>query len=74
MKSLKESLLNGQENYLFEKNDDAAEAAAQEYINANYEVFGELTFETTNGVCVVNCDDDVEVKNKKIEKLADGFV
>lgn len=74
MKSLKESLLNSQENtQLFEKNVGAIEPAVEEYINANYDISGELTFEQNNGVYIVNCDDDVEVKNKNIDKLTDGF-
>lgn len=46
----------------------------KDYINNNYNISGNLTFEHVNGVCVVNCDGDVEVKNQKIEKLTDGFV
>ena len=68
MKSLKEALLNRPENI------DVAEMVAEEYIKANYTVEGKLTFETVNGVCIVNCDGDVGVKNIKIEKLTDGFV
>ncbi len=45
-----------------------------DYINANYLIDGELTFETINGVYVVNCDDSVLVKNQKIEKFTNGFV
>ena len=67
MKSLKEALTNSQ------KNIDSIRTTVEEYINNNYEVFGELTYEFVNGTYVVNCDDDVEVKNKKIEKLTDGF-
>ena len=44
-----------------------------DYINTNYKVKGKLTFENIDGVCIVNCDGDVEVKNKKIKKLTDGF-
>ena len=40
----------------------------------NYDIRGKLTFENINGVCVANCGGDVEVKNKDIEKLTDGFV
>ena len=71
MKSLKEALLNRP------KNIDVArmtQTAAEEYINANYNHSGELTFENVNGVCIVNCDSDVAVKNRKIIKLTDGFV
>lgn len=46
----------------------------KDYINNNYNISGNLTFEHVNGICVVNCDGDVEVKNQKIEKLTDGFV
>lgn len=67
MKSLKEALLNRP------KNIDVARMVAEEYINANYNIKGKLSFENVNGVCVVNCDGDVKVKNLKIEKLTDGF-
>ncbi len=68
MKSLKELLLEKLEN------TNADQIAVEEYINANYRIDGKLTFVQTNGVCVVNCDGDVFVKNKDIEKLTDGFV
>ena len=48
-------------------------AAAEAYINANYDVYGKLAYENVNGTCIVNCGGDVEVKNKKIGKLTDGF-
>ena len=65
MKSLKEALLNRP------KNIDVARMAAEEYINANYKIKGNLTFETVSGVCVVSCDGDVDVKYEKIKKLND---
>ena len=68
MKSLKQLILEELEN------TNAIQIEAEEYINANYEIDGELTFENVDGICVVNCDGDVEVKNKDIEKLTDGFV
>ena len=68
MKSLKEALLNRK------KNIDVARLAAEEYINTNYIIKGKLTFETVNGIYIANCDGHVEVKNKKIVKLTDGFV
>lgn len=46
----------------------------KDYINNNYNISGNLTFENINEIYVVNCDGDVEVKNKKIVKLTDGFV
>ena len=67
MRSLKEVLLEKLEN------TNAARTAVEEYINANYDVKGILTFENVNGVCIVNCNGNVKVKNKKIEKLTDGF-
>ena len=63
MKSLKEALLNRP------KNIDVTRMVAEEYINANYNHSSELTFENVNGVCIVNCDGSVYVKNKNIEKL-----
>lgn len=68
MKSLKELILEELGN------TNAIQIEAEEYINDNYDIRGRLTFEIVNGVCVVNCDGDVEVKNKDIEKLTDGFV
>ena len=68
MKSLREALLNRP------KNIDVASTTAEEYINANYTVKGNLTFENVRGVCIANCDGHAEVKNKKIVKLTDGFV
>ena len=70
MKSLKCYLIEDLNEF---KNTDAAQLAAKEYINANYEIEGRLTFKDANGVCVVNCDGNVTVKNKEIEKLTDGF-
>ena len=67
MKSLREALLNRP------KNIDVTSIAAEEYINTNYIIKGKLTFETVNGVYIVNCDGHVEVKNKKIKKLTEGF-
>ena len=67
MKTLKEALLNRK------KNIDVARLAAEEYINANYIIKGKLTFETVNGTYIANCDGHVEVKNKKIVKLTEGF-
>ena len=63
MKSLKEL-----------ENTNISQMTVEKYINDNYEVFGKLTFENVNGVCVVNCDGDVIVINEKIEKLTEGFV
>lgn len=68
MKSLKESLLNRP------KNIDVVSIAAEEYINANYNIEGKLTFETVNGIYIVNCDGSVAIKNEAIEKLTDVFV
>ena len=48
--------------------------AAKAYINANYNIEGKLTFETVNGICTANCNGAVMIKNKKIEKLTDGFM
>ena len=48
------------------KTIDVARMVAEEYINANYTVYGNLTFENVNGVCVVNCDSDVSIKYKRI--------
>ena len=56
------------------KNIDVARMVIEEYINANYIVNGKLTFENINGTHIVNCSGTVKVKNKKIEKLTDGFV
>ena len=70
MKSLKEALLNRPKNVDVTR---MAQTVAEEYINANYNHSGELTFENVNGVCIVNCDGEVYVKNDKIEKLTDGF-
>lgn len=68
MRSLKEALLNRS------KNIDVVSIAAEEYINVNYEIDGELTFENVDGTCVVNCDGNVYIKYRKVEKLTDGFV
>ena len=67
MKSLKDFILEGRG-----KTNDV-QIAVEEYINTNYTVEGELTYENINGICVVNSDDNVSVKNKKIAKLTDGF-
>ena len=67
MKSLREALLNRP------KNLDVANIAAEEYINTNYIIKGKLTFENVNGTYIANCDGHVEVKNKKIVKLTEGF-
>ena len=67
MRSLKEVLLEKLEN------TNVARTAAEEYTNANYDVKGILTYENVNGTCIVNCDGNVKVKNKKIEKLTNGF-
>lgn len=56
------------------KNIDVARMVAEEYINANYNVKDKLTYENTDGVCMMNCTGDVEVKNKEIEKLTEGFM
>lgn len=56
------------------KNIDVARMVIEEYINANYIVNGKLTFENVSGMHTVNCDGDVEVKNKEIGKLTEGFV
>ena len=55
------------------KNIDVARMVAEEYINANYTVKGNLTFENVNGIYIVNCDGNVEVKNAEIVKLTEGF-
>ena len=55
------------------KNIDVARMVAEEYINNNYIVKGNFSFEHVNGIYIVNCDGDVEVKNKEIEKLTEGF-
>lgn len=68
MKSLKEVLLEKLEN------TNVVQTKVEEYINDNYDVKGILTYENVNGIYVVNCNGNVEVKNKKIEKLTDGFV
>ena len=49
-------------------------AKIKDFINNNYTIKGKLTFEHVNGICVVNCDDDVIVQNRDIQKLTDGFV
>ena len=71
MKSLKEALLNRP------KNIDVARMVAEEYINTNYSIKGNLTFENVDGTYMVNCDGDVEVKNIKIvntvEELKNGI-
>ena len=71
MKSLKEALLNRSKNV-----DVVGLAAdmAKTYINDNYTVYGKLTFANINGVCIVNCDGDVKVKNKQIVKLTEEFI
>lgn len=46
----------------------------KDYINNNYAIYGNLTFENVNGTYIVNCDSDVYVKNDKIETLTEGFV
>ena len=57
------------------KNIDVAQIAAEKYIKSNYDIYGNLTLENIYGVCIVNCDGNVEVKNKKIKKkLTDGFM
>lgn len=56
------------------KNIDFARMVIEEYINTNYEICGNLTYENTDGVCMMNCTGDVEVKNKEIEKLTEGFM
>ena len=71
MKSLKEALLNRS------KSIDVANVAMEmieRYINTNYTTRGKLTFEPANGIYIVSCEGGVEVKNKNIEKLTDGFV
>ena len=45
----------------------------KDYINTYYTTKGELTFEQTNGVYIVNCDGDIRVKNSKIESLTNGL-
>ena len=56
------------------KNIDVARMVAEEYINTNYWTDGKLTFKHVNGVWIVNCGGNVEIDNKKIEKLTEGFV
>ena len=56
------------------KNIDVARMMAEEYINTNYNVKDKLTYENTDGVCMMNCTGDVEVKNKEIERLTEGFM
>ena len=53
---------------------NVASAIAEEYIKSNYDISGNLTFENVSGMYTVNCDGDVEVKNKEIGKLTEGFV
>ena len=67
MKGLKQLILEELEN------TNADQIAAEEYINSNYDIYGKLTFEYTNGLCIVNCDGDVKVSNEEIEKLTEGF-
>ena len=71
MKSLREALLNRKKNIDVTR---LAQTVAEEYINTNYIIKGKLTFENVRGVCIVNCEGGVEVKNKNIVKLTDGFV
>ena len=77
MKSLKESLLNSQRNYLFKENAGVVDASVEEYINDNYDVDGKLSFYPSvknNQVSyVVNCKGTVKVSNRNILKLTDGF-
>lgn len=68
MKSLKEALLNRP------KNIDVSQVAVAEYININYKTKGKLTYKATNGIYIVNCNGDVNVENKEIGKLTEGFV
>ena len=56
------------------KNIDFARMVIEEYINTNYEICGNLTYENANGIYIVNCDDNIYIKNKKIEKLTEGFM
>ena len=56
------------------KNIDVARMVAEEYINTNYTIKGNLSFENVNGICIVNCDGDVRVTNGTIPKLTEGFV
>ena len=70
MKTLKCYIIESLIEY---KNTDITQPAVEEYINTNYEIKGKLTVEDINGVCIVNCDGDITVKNKGIEKLTDGF-
>ena len=70
MKSLKHYII---ESLNTSKNVEDIQLKAEEYINANYTVSGKLSFENVNGVCIVNCDGDVEVKNKEIKRLTNGF-
>lgn len=56
------------------ENINVDQIAVEEYINVNYIIKGKLTFENVNGICIVNCDGDVTVKNEETEKLTDGFV
>ena len=58
-------MMNEQNNILLLKIKD--------YINTYYTTKGELTFEQTNGVYIVNCDGDIRVKNSKIESLTNGI-
>lgn len=41
------------------KNIDFARMVIEEYINTNYEICGNLTYENTNGIYIVNCDDNI---------------
>lgn len=70
MKSLKQYII---ESLNTSKNVEDVQLKAEEYINANYTVSGKLSFENVNGVCIVNCTGDVEVKNKEIKRLTNGF-
>ena len=56
------------------KNIDFTRMVIEEYINTNYNVKGKLTYEIVNGIYIVNCDDNIYIKNKKIEKLTEGFM
>lgn len=70
MKSLRDYIIESLNTF---KNVESIQLKAEEYINANYTVSGKLSFENVNGVCIVNCTGDVEVKNKEIKRLTNGF-
>ena len=67
--SLTEGILDVEDNL----DKDYIKTQIEDFINKNYKVKGELKMNSVNGIYIVDCTNNVIVKNRDIESLTNGL-